>query len=167
MTELHACTVCGQGKAGSAFYWRMRKNGRQRTGQCKECVKDKIRKFYKKNPGRSKQYSRRYRAENRERHLSNCRAWHHANKHKIKDRWLRQYGLTGEQFRAMNEMQRGLCAICSRPPRSGKRLNVDHCHATGKVRGLLCTRCNTALGAFGDTAEMLTVALLYVQGQTL
>jgi Recombination endonuclease VII len=59
------------------------------------------------------------------------------------------YGLTVEQYQEMVRQQNGVCAICGRPPKGGKktkRLSVDHCHKTGRIRGLLCTRCNIALG---------------------
>lgn len=79
-----------------------------------------------------------------------------------------KYGLTVEQFDAMLKTQKGLCAICGRPP-SGKGqcgkspvLHVDHDHATGKVRGLLCPQCNQALGKFRDDVEILTSAIDYL-----
>jgi hypothetical protein len=60
------------------------------------------------------------------------------------------YGLTVEQYDRMLVEQHGVCAICGRPPASynnqNKSLAVDHVHATGQVRGLLCGRCNTAIG---------------------
>jgi len=63
-------------------------------------------------------------------------------------RWKRihaRYGLTEENYAKLKKVQRGLCALCRR--RNGKKhLVVDHCHKTGKVRGLLCGGCNTALG---------------------
>lgn len=64
---------------------------------------------------------------------------------------LKQYGLTLHDYYWMVEEQLGRCAICFKPPPRGKRLVVDHCHTTGKVRGLLCGRCNAGLGMLGDT----------------
>lgn len=61
-------------------------------------------------------------------------------------RWRKieaRYGLTKEQFHAMEAAQGGRCAICGREA----RLVIDHCHASGKVRGLLCNRCNGTLAA--------------------
>src|ERR1051326_8652672 len=73
---------------------------------------------------------------------------------------LRDFGLTLEQFQNLLSGQNGVCAICKQPesavnPRTKqiKSLSVDHDHETGKVRGLLCQRCNTALGQLKKTAE--------------
>ena len=73
----------------------------------------------------------------------------------------RLYGITVEQYDDILAKQDGKCAICgseslySRSYKSTARakLSVDHCHATGKIRGLLCTRCNRALGLIGDNIE--------------
>lgn len=69
------------------------------------------------------------------------------------------YGITQEEFEARSAAQGGLCAICKKL----KRLVVDHDHATGRIRGLLCTPCNAALGIFGDGKELLKVALQYLE----
>jgi hypothetical protein len=64
-------------------------------------------------------------------------------------RLAHDFSLTAEGYRRLLEAQGGVCAVCRRA--NGKRrLAVDHCHKTGAVRGLLCTPCNTALGALGD-----------------
>jgi len=59
--------------------------------------------------------------------------------------------------------QGGVCKLCRKPPKPGKILCADHCHETGKVRGLLCNTCNTALGKLGDNVAGLKSALEYVQ----
>ncbi|MCZ4515671.1 endonuclease domain-containing protein [Streptomyces sp. ActVer] len=58
------------------------------------------------------------------------------------------YRLTREQYTALVDAQLGVCAICGKAPGEGKRLFVDHCHATGVVRALLCTTCNVAVGFY-------------------
>ena len=56
------------------------------------------------------------------------------------------------------------CEICGGPPKSGnKYLAIDHCHKTGKLRGMLCDLCNTALGKFKDSEELLTNAIKYIR----
>ena len=57
--------------------------------------------------------------------------------------------------------QEGGCAICGEPPKTSA-LHVDHCHDTGRVRGLLCFRCNSALGNFREDPAILTAALDYL-----
>jgi Recombination endonuclease VII len=72
----------------------------------------------------------------------------------------RNYGLTPEMLASMVSAQSGLCAICREP---GKRLVVDHNHATGKVRELLCPPCNHLLGAFKENIELMRKAALYIE----
>lgn len=72
------------------------------------------------------------------------------------------YKLTPEQFDAMKATQGGCCAICKEPPREGYRLFIDHCHSTGRVRGLLCAHCNTGLGFFKDRIMSLARAIHYL-----
>jgi hypothetical protein len=69
--------------------------------------------------------------------------------------------LTFEQYQDMLSAQGGVCALCGGVnPRV--RLVVDHCHETGRIRGLLCTGCNVALGRLGDTPESLQRVLAYL-----
>ncbi len=78
------------------------------------------------------------------------------------DRYLRdRYGITLDDYNERLRNQGGVCAICKRVP-DQRRLVVDHCHTTGDVRGLLCSRCNTGLGMFTDNPETLYVAAVYL-----
>jgi hypothetical protein len=65
----------------------------------------------------------------------------------------------------MCQEQENSCAICGKeePARRYKTFNVDHCHHTGKVRGLLCRQCNMALGGFNDDIGLLEKAILYLK----
>lgn len=82
---------------------------------------------------------------------------------------LKRYGLTPEGYEALFEAQDGRCAICRRPDAPTKRgmLHVDHCHDTGRVRGLLCSTCNTGIGHLGDDIERVTLALEYLKKQNV
>lgn len=76
---------------------------------------------------------------------------------------LKKYGLTLSQWRKMLSKQGGVCAICG----DGKaNLVIDHCHTTGKVRGLLCSHCNTGLGCFKDRRSSLIYAVRYLDGHS-
>ena len=72
------------------------------------------------------------------------------------------YGITAEEYAQMLEQQQGVCAICNRPP-GKRRLHVDHCHKTGKIRGLLCLRCNRVLGFMRDDPQLLHAMADYVE----
>ena len=72
-----------------------------------------------------------------------------------------RYGIEIAEYDAMLEAQGGLCAICRLPPDGtsrGGRLFVDHCHETGKIRGLLCNKCNLAVGYLGSESALLRAA---------
>lgn len=93
-----------------------------------------------------------------------ARAYKHtqAYKDKRRDGLLRkQFGIGLDEYTALLDAQHGVCAICSRidPVRS---LAVDHCHTTGKVRGLLCRDCNQGLGLYQDNIERLKRAADYL-----
>lgn len=68
------------------------------------------------------------------------------------------YGLTPEDFRRMLTECDNKCQVCGEPG----RLNVDHCHETHRVRGILCVRCNTGIGSFRDEPELLIKAAAYL-----
>jgi hypothetical protein len=72
----------------------------------------------------------------------------------------RSHGLSLQDYRAMFERQGKVCGICKTP---GKPLCVDHCHATGKVRGLLCRDCNLGLGNYKDNPVFTRAATAYLE----
>jgi hypothetical protein len=72
-----------------------------------------------------------------------------------------RYGITAAEYQKLFEQQDGLCAICSDPP-SKYELCVDHDHETGKVRGLLCRPCNSALGLLEDRLDLVLRAAGYL-----
>lgn len=86
-------------------------------------------------------------------------------------RWLvRTYGITADDYARMLEEQGGVCATCKNPETATqhttgavKALAVDHCHTTGKVRGLLCWRCNAVLGKVRDSTELLREMAAYLE----
>jgi hypothetical protein len=97
---------------------------------------------------------KRWREANRERHAAQTRA----------AKLMQKYGLTIADFDALLESQGHRCAICpSTVPGGRGAWHVDHDHQTGKVRGLLCSHCNRALGMFKDDPEALRAAANYVE----
>jgi len=77
------------------------------------------------------------------------------------------YGLSSEQFEAMKIGQNHACKICQTHESNLKRgLFVDHCHETGRVRGLLCQSCNTMLGSAKDSTLVLQAGVAYLLGKT-
>jgi Recombination endonuclease VII len=124
------------------------------------------RRYSERHPERVRQARRL--AERR--HPETKRAWRRDNPEKFaaiqrRNKWLERYGLSEADYNALFAEQDGKCAICGAGP-SGKWniLNVDHDHVTGQVRGLLCHRCNTALGLFRDDPVILAPAVAYLRG---
>lgn len=84
----------------------------------------------------------------------------------------RNYGVTLSWYKEKHQEQGGRCAICNGegfimdPSRHRTKLVVDHCHDTGRVRGLLCHNCNRALGLFKDSETSLLSAVSYLKGAT-
>lgn len=73
-----------------------------------------------------------------------------------------EYGITLEKFNEMLIRQNQCCAICNKTD-TKKSLCVDHCHKTGKIRGLLCNKCNKAIGLLNDDCELLKTAYSYLE----
>lgn len=91
------------------------------------------------------------------------RALKKAQKRAAHGRWiLKTYGLTLEQYEALHEAQGGVCYICQRATGKVRRLAVDHDHATGYVRGLLCKPCNSVLAHFRDDPKVAYRTMKYL-----
>jgi hypothetical protein len=76
----------------------------------------------------------------------------------------KQYGISMRQFTGLLAAQGGGCAICKKPMETiRRRMNIDHCHDTNEVRGILCSGCNTGLGHLGDNIAGLQRAIAYLQ----
>jgi hypothetical protein len=93
-----------------------------------------------------------------------------SNPLKHKDRELRRmFGITLKDYQEMLDNQNGRCTICGELEedynQNGHKFSmaVDHCHKTGKVRSLLCGRCNKSLGGFKDSQELLIKAIEYLK----
>ena len=141
------CKKCGEEKPRTQFYKEKRtKRGYQ--ARCITCCKADANAVFQANP-------EPYRQRAREAHTPELR----------RARTLAQYGLTQEDYDRMLEKQDGHCAICP-ATESGHNVTdhfvVDHCHDTGKVRGLLCSSCNLMLGKAKDDVTILQNAIHYL-----
>lgn len=93
---------------------------------------------------------------------SYSRLWQRTNKYskKIRRNWnlKSKYGISQTEFEKMHKRQKGRCAICN----AKTKLTVDHDHKTTQVRGLLCLKCNAALGMLADSISNLQAAIFYL-----
>jgi len=118
-----------------------------------------------------KLYMRKYRTKNKDKINTQRRERHKANPYKTREldraryyrdplaRKLIKYKITKEQFLQMIDKQNNCCAIYKKEMTI---VNIDHCHTTGNVRGLLCTACNTGIGKLKDDVTILGNAIIYL-----
>jgi hypothetical protein len=140
--SIRVCSKCDLPKSlEEDFYKRATyKDGYARM--CKVCCRKQIGEWQRSHPEATKAISKR---------------------HLMKS----TYGLSDSQYKALKRKQKNLCALCGNPETSVYRgkvreLAVDHNHLTGKVRALLCTNCNTALGKLKDSVYLLKKAIAYL-----
>lgn len=105
-------------------------------------------------------------ADFKKKKLAICAKWRKKNRQAINERGKvhqrkRKFGISAEQYNKMLSDQCGLCEICKR--KDFRNLAVDHNHVTGKIRGLLCTRCNIGMGFFEEDVERLLQAQIYLR----
>jgi hypothetical protein len=110
-------------------------------------------------------YYKAYYVANREKRIAHAAAWRAANPDANRRNSLKRlYGISIETFDEMLSAQNSSCAICGTADPGGKgQFHVDHCHATGEVRALLCSQCNVGLGSFSDNPERLMQAASYLK----
>lgn len=154
------CYKCRIEKSDAEFY----SNSRSKDGLSTYCGGCNRKRAKEKYVGAYKEKivanSKTWYENNRERSLKTKHDWYLRNVKKTRNQMLiREYGITLEIYEAMEREQNGRCSICEKP----EPLHVDHNHATGKVRGLLCSACNRALGGFGDSSERLDKAANYLR----
>lgn len=81
-----------------------------------------------------------------------------------KNYWLiKRYKITMDEFEDLLNKQEGKCKICSKLLENSDKPNVDHCHKTNKIRGLLCVNCNKGIGHLFDDVELLQKAIDYLK----
>jgi hypothetical protein len=128
---------------------------------CKKCRRQFIPKFSSQAECGEKDCKKKKRTWERRIKPAEKSATPQRDKSKDRERHnLRVYGLTPDEYRRMAEAQDNRCAICGSTPRL---LYVDHNHNTGKVRGLLCVSCNSALGLFRDSIGAIEKAAAYLK----
>lgn len=168
---MRTCKTCAQTKNLDCFYvikgWRRL--------ECRDCTVNRNRDYYYNSGRREKLIE--YRKNNKELVLAREKKWRESNSDRCKGKILRQYwpGATWKEalsnFKALVEAQSNLCKICNQPetclynkqPGKVRDLCVDHCHKTGKVRGLLCDSCNVLLGRAKDSVEICLRAAKYLE----
>jgi len=152
--EQKMCSGCKTEYPRSAdFFHRDRSAKDGLHGYCKQCANQRVSAHQRADSKRGNAYRRKWAGQNRDR-VENSR---------LKSR----FGISLSEYNSMLESQGGVCAICGKPEtskdkRGVRKLAVDHDHATGKVRGLLCYTCNSGLGYFREDKSALASAITYL-----
>lgn len=136
----------------------------------KEYFRQKSKEYYQLNKEKLKEDKARYRENNKEKIKAQQIEYRKNNPEKIRNHDLKSnHSITLEEYNKMLDEQKGVCAICFKKEtdkessKKIKSLAVDHDHKTGKIRGLLCSRCNKAIGLFRDNLETLQSAFKYLK----
>lgn len=137
-------------------------------GMCRSCYEKDLRDRNPDFAERQKKNRRDWYAENHDYVINRCREYDKKRRESDPDyRWKRalkrKYDISAEDYYTMLELQGGGCAICGRPFDRDKKLHVDHCHETGKVRGLLCYRCNFGMTWFSSDPALLHKCANYLE----
>lgn len=116
-----------------------------------DIILERQREYANNHKEEKREYDKKYREEN----------WYKRTSSKLKN----NYNITLDDYFIILKEQDGKCAICNATESShkNKTLSVDHCHTTGKIRGLLCHHCNAGLGQFRDNIEVLKNAIKYLK----
>ncbi len=122
-----------------------------------------MKEYREKNKAKILEREASYRNSNKEKMNKNNLEWRTKNPEYNRIKVLKKYGLTVDDYNKMFANQDGCCAICKIHQSEIKTtFSVDHCHQTNKVRGLLCIKCNTAIGSLQDNIELLDKAKQYL-----
>lgn len=151
------CKKCGELLPLDAFYKATgAKDGHR--GDCNACNLAAKHERYIANPEPDRERARRWAKENPEKYQALRQRQRDSGSKKRSDgrsHLKRVHGITPEVYEAMLEAQGGGCAVCGKRPRPDISLHIDHDHATGRRRGLLCFCCNQMLGSVDDDAARL------------
>ncbi len=159
------CIKCGELKPIDLFYAQAGMRDGHRN-DCKSCMRSRHRAWYQGNREKSIASVQRWREDNPEKYQAWLKRNREENKEKRREQsrrthLKRAYGLTQNMFEALVLAQLGKCAICG--SLEAPNLHVDHDHRTNKVRGLLCGKCNKAIGLLDDDPDRLMTARGYLK----
>lgn len=159
------CKKCGVVKPLSEFH---RATGMRdgRRNECKACWRQLQQGWYRRNREYAIQRAQEWKRQNPKRYAEQKRRYREENKNQraeVERRgyFRRRYGLSIEELEFLRVVQRDRCAICDEPDAAG--LHVDHHHKTGQIRGLLCGKCNKAIGLLREDPKLFDSASSYLQ----
>lgn len=118
--------------------------------------------YYAAHKAEVRKRNDQWKEANKEKYVLSVKRWQQRSEIKAKAR-EKLYGVTAEQYQLQLEKQCYCCAVCGSVLDLAKNTHQDHCHVTNSPRGILCSNCNTALGLFKDSLELLLKAVSYLK----
>lgn len=161
---MKSCSRCYLEKDLTEYHVDNRsKDGRRIV--CKTCIKKHDQLYYQNNLEKKRMQATEYRKSERGRRV---RKEHYQKNKEAKRLYCieKTYGLNSEDYTQMLNKQNGQCLICNDSENNGRNLCVDHCHNTGRVRGLLCDKCNLSIGLLRDDAIRVKKLFEYLKGES-
>lgn len=128
------------------------------TGGCVACMKEKS------DTDNYREIQKRYYQKSKLRRIATSLAWKRSHPKERLGYRLKQYGITVDEYDKMILKQNSKCSICQETLLRDRSTVVDHCHDSGKVRGILCSNCNCAIGHLKNSHILATSAANYLRG---
>lgn len=153
--DAKSCGKCGASKPLCDFY----KSNQVAKSWCKSCAKEYQKDLYQKDPQRAIKRAKKWREKYAEK-VAVRRKENRAEAYLYE--LERKYGLNQEDAHKLLRDQGNKCEICKVNFDENAKRNLDHCHATGKIRGFLCRRCNSVLGLVNDDSTLLGNCIRYI-----
>lgn len=180
---MKTCRSCNNQKPLEDFPTQIKRGKKIHLGNCRVCHNEKQREAYYRNHEKRKEGLRLQHAAHRDERNAKLREYnkrpdvqekrklkHQENREaNLEKNWKqglkRRYGFTYEQYIEMLAAQDGRCAICGTTESWSRsnRFAVDHDHSSGKIRALLCHKCNRVIGSMEDDPELLRKAADYIE----
>lgn len=171
------CSRCSE-KDPPLFY-KDSSRGSGFSSRCRECLKKIVKAKHaanpepgrqraaawsRANPEKAEQNHKKSRTKRTSKIKSYGKQWREENPKKLREKRLKKYNLTLSEYETLLASQGAVCKICRQPEsRHDTALSVDHCHISGKVRGLLCNGCNRGIGYLKDSYDVVLSAAQYLK----
>lgn len=167
--QVKECKTCKELLPFSSFY--KDKSKEKLYHECKKCWCAKCKNYRENNPlsdNRKKERSQEWKlwiSNNKEERKMSVNEWRKRNPKRYKDSFLkRKYSITTDMYNEILNSQNNSCAICKiHESNLNYPMFIDHCHSTGRFRGLLCRNCNSGIGYFKDNISVIENSISYLE----
>ena len=160
--QLKTCKKCKQEKSLLDYYKNKLTKDRH-LPICKKCANIESTLYRKNNLEADRKIANKSYYKHNEARKIGARTYYRKNLEKVKAYKLKKYGLTIDEFELILIKQNNECCVCNIPFKKTSDAKIDHCHKSGKTRGIICNHCNIALGHTKDNIEILYKLIEYLK----